>query len=277
MQIITAYLTGVPFALLALALLLIAYWASAVQLGGSVAERLMNGNGAIALRQAGMMVGLGLALSHYLAGPAGVDVSKDLLTTAVDGLLMTALLLAAAMVDERLILPIIDNRKSLQDGNLAVGLVELGHLTATGLVASGAFSGESGSMATVLVFFLLGQTGLVITGTITRRWLQLESTIAAGNISAGLKLSGTLLAMGIIMGRAVSGPSLGWETDLLGFAVSLGIGLPLLLLSVWLIDLVLLPKRVLREIIHEDRNIGAVVVAVAAEIGVAITIAGAVL
>jgi uncharacterized membrane protein YjfL (UPF0719 family) len=117
-------------------------------------------------------------------------------------------------------------QQQLAARNVAAAVVVAGVYIATGLTYSGTLSGTGGGFWIMLLFFLLGQLALLGI-TYAFRWLTSYDDvqeIAAGNIAAALALMGLLIAVGLIVRRAVSG-------DYTGFFHSLGSFLLALLLA----------------------------------------------
>jgi uncharacterized membrane protein YjfL (UPF0719 family) len=117
-------------------------------------------------------------------------------------------------------------QQQLAARNVAAALVVAGVYIATSLTYSGTLSGTGGGFWIMLLFFLLGQLALLGI-TYAFRWLTSYDDvqeIAAGNIAAALALMGLLIAVGLIVRRAVSG-------DYTGFFHSLGSFLLALLLA----------------------------------------------
>jgi len=117
-------------------------------------------------------------------------------------------------------------QQQLAARNVAAALVVAGVYIATSLTYSGTLSGEGGGFWIMLLFFLLGQLALLGI-TYAFRWLTSYDDvqeIAAGNIAAALALMGLLIAVGLIVRRAVSG-------DYTSFFHSLGSFLLALLLA----------------------------------------------
>ena len=117
-------------------------------------------------------------------------------------------------------------QQQLAARNVAAALVVAGVYIATSLTYSCTLSGEGGGFWIMLLFFLLGQLALLGI-TYAFRWLTSYDDvqeIAAGNIAAALALMGLLIAVGLIVRRAVSG-------DYTSFFHSLGSFLLALLLA----------------------------------------------
>jgi uncharacterized membrane protein YjfL (UPF0719 family) len=114
-------------------------------------------------------------------------------------------------------------QQQLAARNVAAALVVAGVYIATSLTYSGTLSGEGGGFWIMLLFFLLGQLALLGI-TYAFRWLTSYDDvqeIAAGNIAAALALMGLLIAVGLIVRRAVSGDYTGFFHSLGGFLLAL--------------------------------------------------------
>jgi len=236
-----------------------------------------SGNLAIALRRAGVYLGVAVGMLGALSGGGG-DFLADVLATAIEGAAVFVFLFVALVVSDRIVVTGLDNAGALRDGNVAVGLVELGISVATGLVAYGSFAGEGGGLASAVVFFALGQVGLVLLTIAYERVTPYHvlDGVRAGNVAAGLMLGGMLLAFGFILNACLSGRFVGWQQDLTSFGASAGAGLVVLLLLQWPIDRLFLPGTTLRHHIEAAPNPAAVAVAVSVKLALAVVI-GAVL
>ena len=114
-------------------------------------------------------------------------------------------------------------QQQLAARNVAAALVVAGVYIATSLTYSGTLSGTGGGFWIMLLFFLLGQLALLGI-TYAFRWLTSYDDvqeIAAGNIAAALALMGLLIAVGLIVRRAVSGDYTGFFHSLGGFLLAL--------------------------------------------------------
>lgn len=237
-------------------------------------------NLAVALRRCGLGVGFGLGLAGVVSG--GVTrfgqgwqtVLADTLELCGYLAVLLVFFFVAQVVAERLVLYHVENVRELHGGNDAVGFAEFGILVATGLIAYGSFHGEGGAWYTSLAFFALGQCALVIF-TVLYEWATPFSCleeIRNGNTSAGVLVGGTVVALGIVLGFAISGPFTGWVEGILGFTVSAVVGTVLLLFFQRLIDRLFLPNTTLKTEVERDRNVAATSVTVSAQLALAIMI-----
>ena len=86
-------------------------------------------------------------------------------------------------------------------GNSALGMVEAGMYIATGFILNGSMSGGGGSfsqsLASALLFFVLGQVVLLAFGLVyeTITPFHVRDEIRQNNLAAGIGLAGILVAL----------------------------------------------------------------------------------
>jgi uncharacterized membrane protein YjfL (UPF0719 family) len=204
----------------------------------------------------------------------GTDFGADVVEMLYEGAAVVAFLFLAQFVTDVVVIHGIKNSEALRDGNVAVGLVEMGISVATGLIAFGSFAGEGGGIQSALVFFALGQLALIAMAVAYERVTpyKVVQGVREGNVAAGLMLGGMLVAYGFILNSSLMGPFTAWVPDLISFGVSTAMGLVLLLLLQWPIDRLFLPGKSFRDAIETDRNAAAIAVAVAVKIALALVI-----
>ena len=227
-------------------------------------------NGAFGLRRAGFSLGLLIAMAAGLAGPSR-GLGHDLWAVLVDGLMAIVMLAVAWFFNEYLILPTINNTRALAQGNRAVGIVEFASLTATGIIAYGSFTG-TGGWPTVAVFFFLGQLALILAFWVST-WLTKADDlreIEKDNLAMAGYLSGTIIAISIVLGASVAGDFTSWASDIKAFTIDAVVGLASLLILGWIVQLGF--SKVL-----SPSSPGAVYMAVAVKLGAAIMIAMAII
>lgn len=268
---------GVVFALIVFGWMWVAKRVSDLRVGSVFdADREIEeaANPAVGLRRAGLYLGLAVGMGGALAG-WGESFQASVIELLIEGAVLTVLLGIALQLTDRVVIRGIRNDEAVRDGNVAVGLVELGVSLATGLVALGSFTGEGGGLVSAVVFFFLGQAALLALALAYEQATPFSvlDDVREGNAAAGLMLGGMLVAFGFILRASIAGPSLGWAADLTGFGFSALAGLLLLLLFNWPIDRIFLPGLSLREAIESQGNIAAVAVAVAVKIALALVIA----
>lgn len=235
-------------------------------------------NLAVAARRAGLYVGIAIGMLGALAGGGG-EFLTDLLELVLEGAAVVAFLFVAQYLTDVVVIHGIRNNEALRDGNVAVGVVELGISIATGLIAYGSFAGEGGGLGSAVVFFALGQVALLVLAVVYERITpyRVVEEVRDGNVAAGLMLSGMLVAFGFILNASLMGPFVGWTEDVLAFATSAGMGVVLLMLLQWPIDRLFLPGTTLRKEIEETRNPAAIAVTVAVKIALALVISAVLL
>lgn len=216
-------------------------------------------NPAIALIMAGYYLGAVAIFAGALQGPSA-GLGMDLLMVGGYSLLGLLFLNISRAVNDRVILRKFCNVKELIDNrNVAVGAVQFGTYLATGLIAAGAVTGSGGGVLTAVVFFMLGQLSLLVFSQIYD-WLTpycLQEELERQNLACGVALSGSLIALGIIVTNGVSGDFVSWQDNLLRFAQVNGLAFLFLPLVRFVMDWLVVPNdRLSREII-QDKNVGA--------------------
>ncbi|HST62479.1 MAG TPA: DUF350 domain-containing protein [Longimicrobium sp.] len=275
MQIDTGALLGGVLSLVAgLFWIWLAKWVFDRMDGGSQAEITERSNLAAGLHRAGLYLAVPLGLTGALSGPSQ-GLARDLGMLMLDGAVLVVLLLVAGWINEGLLVPGVDNRRAIREGNTAVALVELGGFVATGLIARGAFSGEGGGVASAAVFFLLGQAVLVGAArlyALARPYCGVEE-VRKGNDAAGVMVASMLIGLGVVLSASVSGDFTGWGSDLAAFGLAAAVGVVLLLVLLWPVDRLFMAGTNLRAEIERDRNVAAVSVVAGVQVALALFIA----
>ncbi len=228
-------------------------------------------NPALAISTAGYYLGIIIIFLGAMIGPS-TTLLWDLLVVGGYGLGGIGLLLLSRVINDRLILRGFSTQRELiEDQNPGTGAVLFGSYVASALIVAGSIQGQGGGPLTALVFYALGQVAL-IAFTWLYDWLapySLLDQIEKDNVAAGIGFGGALIAIGIIIMRAVSGDFVSWAEDLqyLGWNV--------LLVFVYLagvrffFDRVIIPQSDLNVEITRDRNVGAGLLEGAVSIGFA--------
>ena len=178
-------------------------------------------NPAIGIAVAGYVFGV-IWTTTVLLGNLSYALVSDILGVLLYGCVGIVLLTGAALGTCRIFLGM-GVQEQLAARNVAAGIVVAGVYIATSLTYSGGLSGEGGGFWIMLLFFLLGQLALLGI-TYAFRWLTSYDDvqeIASGNVAAALALTGLLIAVGLIVGRAVSGVYLGFLPSLGSFLLAL--------------------------------------------------------
>ncbi len=178
-------------------------------------------NPAMGIALAGYMFGVFWTIT-VLLGHLSYELIPDILGVLLYGAVGIILLTLVALGTCRVCLGTAV-QEPLVAGNVAAAIVVAGVYIATSLTYSGTLSGEGGGFWILLLFFLLGQVALMGI-TYGFRWLTSYDDvqeIAAGNVAAALAFAGVLIAVGLIVRRAVSGDYVGLWPSLSGFLLAL--------------------------------------------------------
>ena len=219
---------------------------------------------------------LGLAMTGYFAGvliiylgatvgpspeevPPMSELLQDLVLNLSYAIVGMALLNVSSIVVDKLVLYKFSIRKEIiDDRNAGTGAVEAGCLIASGLVIAGSIHGE-GDFLTALVFYGIGQAVLIIFG-LFYQWItsfDVHKEIEEDNVSAGVSLGLSMVAIGIIMLKATFGDFISWEHNLIMFGLYAVTGFVTLLIIRQVVDLTLMPRTTIHKEIAEDRNLNA--------------------
>jgi len=206
-------------------------------------------NVAFALVLCGYYLGLTFSIGGVIAGPsAGLE--NDLIDMLVYGPLAIILLNLSALINDRFILSEFNIKKEiLQDQNCGTGVVEFAVFVATGLNIYGALYGLGGSIFTAIVFWVLGQTVLVLAGKyynlITK--YNIHEHIEKDNVAVGIGFAGALIAIGNLLRAASAEHFVSWQDNLMTFVLFMVVGVILLPVARTITDRILLPGRSLAD------------------------------
>jgi len=178
-------------------------------------------NPAMGIVVAGYLFGV-IWTTTVLLGNLSYELVVDILGVLLYGCIGIVLLTGVALGTCRVCLGM-GVQEQLVARNVAAAIVVAGVYIATSLTYSGGLSGEGGGFWSMLLFFLLGQLALLGITYAFRRLTSYNDVqeIAAGNVAAALALTGLLIAVGLIVGRAVSGEYLGFLPSLGSFLLAL--------------------------------------------------------
>ena len=226
-------------------------------------------NLAVSLRLSGYMLGIILVFLGTVYQPLLVsaeegfgfnrDFGEDVLEVFLYSLVGIVALNIVRIVVNRLVLYKFDLEKQIVEGqNVGAGVVEFGIYIATGLLIGGAASGEGGGPDTALAFFGLGLVVLLLFALFYQLTtpFDIHSEIEGDNTAVGVALGSNLVAMGIIIFKAVFGNFDGWNEALASFFTFVVIGFVLLFVLRILIDLLLLPTAKISNELAAERNLG---------------------
>ncbi|MCD8405185.1 DUF350 domain-containing protein [Tenacibaculum dicentrarchi] len=205
----------------------------------------------------------------------------DIQHVFIYGIIAIALLLLSIWISNKVILNKFDLKKEIiTDENEGAGVIEASIYIANGLILYGALIGESETLIsgilTFLIYWIIGNIVLIIGSKVFIAWMgyDIHNQIEKDNVAAGVSFSGAILAIGIITMNAVLDPFLDWTTTLIDISLQTLLGCLLLPIMRLFADKILLPGRKLTdEIINQEKpNIGAGLMEAFAYIGAAILI-----
>ncbi|MDH5518030.1 MAG: DUF350 domain-containing protein [Gammaproteobacteria bacterium] len=248
----------------------------------SADDQIADGNMAVGLRRSGAQLGLAIAMIGVMSGSSSPDIIKDLINTVTYGLVAMAFMLLSLLVIDKAMLPSVDNTAELKKGNLAIGMVEFGTMVMTGLLAYASIKGDEGGVLSSLVYFIAGQITLILLVLLYEKVLARKTNpvacVTAGNLSAGIYLSGKIIAYGLILQSAIAGNGAGLSAAdaFIEFIVAAAAGMILLYVFEILIDLVIITSTNVNDIIVKDQTVAAVQLSVS-KIGMALILGMAIL
>ena len=179
---------------------------------------------------------------------------------------------ARIVVDKLVLHQFSTEKEIIDDGNAGTGVVEFAVYVAVGLVIAGAISGDSGGPETALAFLALGLITLIVYALIYE-WttsFDIHEEIEKDNVAVGVALAGNLIAIGIVVFKAVFGEFTGWTDSLAGFATYAVLGFVLLYAVRFVVDKLLFPRVRIADELAIDRNVGAAFIESAALISVSL-------
>ena len=180
--------------------------------------------------------------------------------------------LARIVVDRLVLHGFSTEDEIINDQNAGTGAVEFAVYVAVGLVIAGSISGDSGGPETAVAFLVLGLVALIFYALVyewTTSFNILEQ-IESDNVAVGVALGGNLIAIGVVVFKAVFGEFVGWTEGLAGFITYAVVGFVLLYAVRFVVDKVLFPHVRLADELAVDRNVGAAFIESAALISVSL-------
>jgi uncharacterized membrane protein YjfL (UPF0719 family) len=231
----------------------------------------------------------GLAVAGYFAGTAIIYISSagfaplpldegasavfaamgENLAWALAGIV--ALNASRWLADRLLVSHVRNDGEITEHRNLAAGALECGAYIAAATVLAGAIRQPGGTAWTALAIFLLGQFALILMGRLYQRWIGYDvvAEVRSGNLAAGVGFAMTLVALSLLMLKAIGGEFTTWTASLSFFAFDAVAGLILLLFLRWLAAMALLPGSRMAQEIVRDRNVNAGLVEGVFAVGIA--------
>lgn len=233
-------------------------------------------NPAFGVALAGYLLGLAIALGGLMFGTT-FEPAEDFAAIGAYGALVVVLMRLSVVVNQKFILSRFSIETELiRDKNVGTGFVVAGSCVATGLMVSGALSGESESLLyglrDITFYWFVGQVSLIIGGWIFCLIAGYDVHHEIGNdnnAAAGLSYGGFLVAIGIIAKTALAGASGELLTETITVSVIMVSGLILLVLGRYITDYVFLPQSRLAKEVAVDSNVAAGAIAAVSSVAVA--------
>jgi uncharacterized membrane protein YjfL (UPF0719 family) len=211
----------------------------------------------------------------------GKDFTEDVIAAGSFGVLGLVLIALMGRLGTQLLL-----RSKLPAeiarGNVAAGLAAGSHYVATGIVAAHAIAGSKlRDVGLSLLFFVLAMAALWAFVTLFRALTTYDDAeqIQGENLAAALSYAGISISVAIIVGCALDGDFVSWETSLKGFGTILALALVLYPVRQLFVQTLLLGAPValrggrLDTGIGTDRNEGMAALEAATYVATALTVA----
>ena len=202
-----------------------------------------------------------------LTGDFWLDVAEVLLYSLAGILVLNA---SRIVVDKLVLYKFQTQKEIIEDQNTGSGAVEFAVYIAVGLVIAASIAGTGAGIEGVsdttladtiirsIVFFVLGMIVLILFSLFYELTtsFDIHDEIESDNAAVGIALAGNLVAIGLVIFKAVFGEFIDWTQSLTAFATFAIIGFVLLYIVRLVVDFVLLPgTRVANELV-ESRNKG---------------------
>ena len=183
------------------------------------------------------------------------DVIEVLVTTVIGIIILNV---ARIIVDKLVLYKFSTEKEIVEDHNAGTGAVEAAVYVAVGLVIAGSVAGVGGGPETSFAFLGLGLLTLILY-TLFYEFTtsyDVHDEIERDNVAVGVALAGNLIAISIVVFKAVFGDFTTWEEGIAGFLTFAVIGTALLFVVRTLVDLILFPKVSMAQELTVDRNLG---------------------
>jgi len=196
----------------------------------SVGKSFADSNAARHLLDVGQVLGVFMVAAAAVKNCVrGEDLVQDIVAAAEFGVLGLVLVALMGRLGTQLLLR---SRlpAEIARGNVAAGLAAGSHYVATGIVAAHAIAGSKlRDMGLSLLFFMLAMAALWAFVTLFRALTTYDDAeqIQGENLAAAISYAGISIAVAIIVGCALDGDFVSWETSLKGFGAILLLALAL--------------------------------------------------
>lgn len=234
----------------------------------SCADELMEKNNvALAIRNSGLYIGIGIAMSASFDG--------NYIQQIINGIATLVMMMLSLNITTKLIVDM--KEEEIKNKNVSMGLTAGAIYLATGIIAYGSFTGAA-PLYVAGIFFVLGQALLIVMSIAFEKLNKgTKEGIKKGNLSSGILLSGIIIAYALILKAAVEGNFVSWSQDLIAFSISGIFGLlMLLLLANKVIDSMFLYHSSISQEI-KDENPAAMIIISAIKIAIAYVISSVII
>jgi len=262
--------TTIGFVILAvIVLLIIARLVYRLLLGQGVTETLINhDNKAAAVSLCGFMLGVINVVIPVLSGPSHSfwgDV-KGVLAYGVGGIL--AMAVTGFIFEQYSRATGLPLREQIASGNVAAGIVDGAIHFASSQIVAGALTGDGGSIAPTIIFWAAGVAAMIVLTHIFRKITAYNDSdlIGKGSVAVALGNAGLVVAIGIMVGYAVSGSFTGYADSFRSFGLMLLVVLVLYPVRQIIVQMLLLGAGFsfrggrLDQEIAQDQNVGAALI-----------------
>jgi len=183
------------------------------------------------------------------------DVIEVLVTTVIGIIILNV---ARIIVDKLVLYKFSTEKEIVEDHNTGTGAVEAAVYVSVGIVIAGSVAGVGGGPETSFAFLGLGLLTLILY-TLFYEFTtsyDVHDEIERDNVAVGVALAGNLIAISIVVFKAVFGDFTTWEEGIAGFLTFAVIGTALLFVVRTLVDLILFPRVSMAQELAVDRNLG---------------------
>jgi uncharacterized membrane protein YjfL (UPF0719 family) len=259
--------TTIGFVVLAvIVLLIIARGVYRLVLGQAMTETLIErDNKAAAVALSGFLLGVIQVIIPILSAPSHTFWSdvKGVAAYGIGGII--AMTIAGLAFEQYSRLTGAPLREQIAQGNLAAGIIDGAIHFASGQLVAGALTGDSGTLLPTIVFWAAGVAALIVFTHIFRQITAYHDAelIKQGNVAAALGCAGLIVAIGMMVGYAVSGNFTGYGDSFRSFGLMLLVVLVLYPVRQIIVQMLLLGGGFslrngrLDHEIAKDQNVGA--------------------
>jgi len=216
-------------------------------------------NHAVSLTMSGYYLAVAIIFAAALYGPSK-GFALDILAVVSYSLLGILLLNLSRYFNDKVIFNQAHSITTMcRQHNTAVGAAQFGAYLATGLIVAASISGQGGGAISALVFFVLGQLSLFLFNKIYD-WItpfDIREHLMQQNLACGIALSGTLVALGMIIANGIRGDFVSWRVDITSFVIAVTVACFFLPIVRLFMNHILIRNANLSSEISDNQNIGA--------------------